>query len=657
MKEISKEVIFKEMDLGIRWLLTLLFVFIYNEFYSIQALSPPIHSQLVFGRQLLFNLSVALYGLKLCLELYDYAKQKFSGDSIFQTIPALAYFSNFSSLGDYAFFYVCVTLMPELFIFSIPLLMYFTLMFTLRTTTHTALRNGFGATLCWTLLSFQLSTDSYLQTLAGCIVIIGFAAIIQEIDKAFDVFYQRNLHAIHEIEVQNTLLEKRSNTDFLTDLYNHQAFYNALDKFTRKADPVALILFDVDNFKKINDTYGHLSGDYVLREIAHLIRSNLRQDDLAARYGGEEFAVLLPHSNLSSAYQIAERIRTQVSLHPFMIDNATIQVTLSGGVGMTQHRLDKNKQAEFVDSVDARLYQAKKTGKNKVIRVKNTLPFDEEHFIKELTHMDKALTALHQRVLATLHFELETERILPLEQSHLKSIILKLDGFAESPESLNALRSFELHNQNSLSFHNIRTAFYALAIAKRANLTDQDCMEVGLSAILHDLGKLSLPQSVLEKPGRLTAEEYEQVKTHSQLGFNLIQSETWLTPAVKSGILNHHERLDGSGYPQALGSEKLSFIERIVAVADVFDAITSQRSYKESQPAEFALQMLQNEELGRLDTTYIQLLSDWVYDGLNLLEAELSEFHIESNLEESSSVKKPILERSASCRLPWSSLA
>jgi diguanylate cyclase (GGDEF)-like protein len=156
--------------------------------------------------------------------------------------------------------------------------------------------------------------------------------------------------------------------DGLTQAHNKRFLFEQMDKEISRARryqrPLAMLMFDLDFFKKINDTYGHIAGDYVLREFAALVRGRIRRDEVFARYGGEEFAVLLPETDTPGAVRLAEEIRQLVLQHPFEFEHERIPVTVSIGVAQIA---DSHKSPEaFVELADRKLYEAKHAGRNRV---------------------------------------------------------------------------------------------------------------------------------------------------------------------------------------------------------------------------------------------------------------------------------------------------
>jgi diguanylate cyclase (GGDEF)-like protein len=173
------------------------------------------------------------------------------------------------------------------------------------------------------------------------------------------------------LEMQNAELERLANTDYLTELFNRRYFFHAAqEKFARAnlcGAPISITLIDLDHFKRVNDTYGHLVGDRVLVHVAQLIRAHCRSYDVAARYGGEEFIVL--HSSIArqNAYLVAERIRKAVEATPFLRESDEIGVTLSAGVVDTNSCMDSSRIDDVLALADVALYQAKDAGRNRVI--------------------------------------------------------------------------------------------------------------------------------------------------------------------------------------------------------------------------------------------------------------------------------------------------
>ncbi|ADY54489.1 diguanylate cyclase [Syntrophobotulus glycolicus DSM 8271] len=174
-----------------------------------------------------------------------------------------------------------------------------------------------------------------------------------------------------DLEHKNSLLNEMVSKDYLTSLYNHKTFYiyykEIITRSYESQNSLSLALLDIDNFKKINDTYGHLAGDQVLQKISALIQANVRKNDVAARYGGEEFAIIFPDTLPEIGNAVCERIRNLIAGHEFVFDNQIIQVTISGGVAGGICMEPRYKNNELFTCVDQLLYQAKGQGKNRIL--------------------------------------------------------------------------------------------------------------------------------------------------------------------------------------------------------------------------------------------------------------------------------------------------
>lgn len=214
--------------------------------------------------------------------------------------------------------------------------------------------------------------ESILQV-EHIIEILLYFVIVIIIDIPFKQIYKLNeeKQSYYEaLQRTNDELERMATTDYLTALSNHQSFYSYFDELKlqamRKNFPISLIFMDIDDFKHINDTYGHLSGDQILKELADIIKTCIRRTDFAARYGGEEFAVILPNTNLDVAVKLSERIRKKVESNRFEAGSSAINVTISIGADTFKPEHACNCLYDFINKVDMLLYKAKNNGKNQV---------------------------------------------------------------------------------------------------------------------------------------------------------------------------------------------------------------------------------------------------------------------------------------------------
>ncbi len=188
--------------------------------------------------------------------------------------------------------------------------------------------------------------------------------------KQLSVLRDERTYYYQELHRKNEELEKMATTDYLTTLSNHQSFYtyfNALKMMSIKKNfPISLTLIDIDNFKLVNDTYGHLAGDQILKELAEVLQSNIRSSDFAARYGGEEFALVFPNTEIETSIELSERVRKSIEQHDFIVGKTRIQITVSLGTDTFKPKKESTGLYEFINQVDELLYLAKSRGKNQV---------------------------------------------------------------------------------------------------------------------------------------------------------------------------------------------------------------------------------------------------------------------------------------------------
>lgn len=349
MSSAHKGDIFRELYIGIHWT-SLIFLML-------------IHFQFEGGKHSAGWVIILIALLYYSAELFFWLKDKKIGHEI----EVFGYFQFFT---DLSLLLVFVLMYPTYHGALLPLSLITILTHSLHNPAINVARSCMVSGLLLGIIQFKLSVFIDISTVTiilQSLSIFFWGFLVSEINKIFDRLMDENHYIMQEVEYKNQLLEKSSKTDFLTDLYNHQAFYQSLENIAAVKTPLTLIMMDIDNFKKINDDYGHIAGDFILREVAQIIKSSVRGTDIAARYGGEEFAILLPASDLEVGCQIAERIRSEIEAYPFVIDKQRIPVTISGGVGVSSISLSKNEQSIFVDCVDELLYTAKHSGRNLII--------------------------------------------------------------------------------------------------------------------------------------------------------------------------------------------------------------------------------------------------------------------------------------------------
>lgn len=353
--------------------------------------------------------------------------------------------------------------------------------------------------------------------------------------------------------------KRQSVTDALTGVHNRHFLHERLREMVaapRNAGDPAVLLVDVDQFKRVNDEYGHVAGDDVLRQVAERIRGVAEASGaLVGRWGGEEFVVLLPAiASDGDLRGVATRIVEAVSRDGFLAGEWRLPVTASIGGA----RLEGDGDAEsLVAAADRALYAAKRRGRNAALLVGDVRESD-----------------------------------LAAEDSHVIVVARALALSAAISEGLPEEHAWEV-------------ASLAAAVAEEMGLPPWLVMRCRLGGWLHDVGKVAIPNVVLGKSGRLTDEEIELVRTHSAIGEQIVLRVPELREAA-SAVRHHHERIDGAGYPDGLAGEEIPVEARIVAVADVYSTITSDRVYQRRRSPGAALAELRRGAGSHLDTAVVE---------------------------------------------------
>ncbi len=332
-------------------------------------------------------------------------------------------------------------------------------------------------------------------------------------------------------------------TDVLTGLDNHRRFQERLEQEAARCassgESLSLLLLDLDNFSRFNQKHGHAAGDQALRDVARRLQTSLPEFAIVARYGGEEFAVLLPQHTLAGAEAAAEELR--VRTEEFGDD-----LTLS--VGCAEFGTHSAEGAGLVLAAELAVSRAKQLGRNRVCRFDslpgadlNADPYQLHRFLK-----DESLSTIQA----------------------LAAAVDAKDAYTQG--------------------HSARVARYAVALAQAVGLSDSEVDLVHITGTLHDVGKIGVPDSILKKAGRLEDDERQIMETHPALGEVIIRKAPQLADTLP-GVRHHHERWGGGGYPDGLAGEQIPRIARILAVADTFDAMTSDRPYRKGLSWEVAL--------------------------------------------------------------------
>lgn len=329
--------------------------------------------------------------------------------------------------------------------------------------------------------------------------------------------------------------ERRADRDPVTGLFNHryafERLYREVERLGKTRTPVSVLMLDLDNFKLFNDTYGHPAGDAMLRKTAGVLRRCFRDSDIVARYGGDEFLVILPGASLEQAVAGARRVQERFANEHFS-EGAAAQVPVYVSCGVANCPGDATEVLELVSVADANLYAAKSQGRGNITA--------------------RTLDVMDDRLLAVEGFDL------------LRSLVIAVD---------NKDRYTRRHSEEVTA--------YALQIADELELDEEMRRSIHLCGLLHDLGKIGIPDRILRKPGRLTPEETDVMNQHPVIGALIVGSLPGREEVVQ-GVRHHHERYDGTGYPDGLAGESIPLIARLLSVADVYSAMTTHRPYRKA---------------------------------------------------------------------------
>jgi diguanylate cyclase (GGDEF)-like protein/putative nucleotidyltransferase with HDIG domain len=340
-------------------------------------------------------------------------------------------------------------------------------------------------------------------------------------------------------------LQKASLVDNLTRLNNRTCFYQnlsrELNRCRRYGQNLSMLMIDIDLFKIINDDYGHLFGDFVLCEIAQILRKNCRESDFVFRYGGDEFIILLPNTYYDGALMCADKIRAIVKKRTFCRRSGSVKTTLSIGISSLSTDLPED-EASFIEFADQALLKVKKMGGDSI------LCYRDLKINKDLRdHSPRDLGA-----------EKENNFIQPIAT---------------------LLKALEIRDSYSKR-HSLNVMDYAVRIAARMGLDHSQTRKIKDAAIIHDIGKIGISDRILLKKGGLSDEERSHIQMHPLLGVRMLRHINELND-LKTIVLRHHEWFNGDGYPDHLKGNEIPLEARIIAVADAYDAMTSVRPYRD----------------------------------------------------------------------------
>ncbi|NBK96934.1 MAG: diguanylate cyclase [Erysipelotrichia bacterium] len=375
---------------------------------------------------------------------------------------------------------------------------------------------------------------------------------------------------------EKVYLEARS--DELTGLINRKYFYEQLhlDYQQYKDKALTLILMSVDDMRLYNQLYGNKEGDVALKKIAYIMCSYVGEQGCVARLGGKEFAILLPLYNVMEAKVLAESIREEIVNMNKQKEAYTLKV-VSASFGISSIPFLASNVNQLVDYANQALYQAKHNGKNCVV----------------------------------IYNEQVSEQYQEGEEKTKKQKESIYSAYASTIYALTAAIDAKDHYTFT---HSSNVAYYATQLAYAYGFNEELLEIIKEAALLHDIGKIAVPEHILNKNGKLTKEEYQTMKSHVEASIGIIRhlpSLDYVIPAV----LSHHERYDGKGYPRGIKGEDIPVMGRILCIADSFDAITSSRSYKDAYSLTYAIDELEQNKGTQFDPKLVDVFIQLIHEG------------------------------------------
>lgn len=355
--------------------------------------------------------------------------------------------------------------------------------------------------------------------------------------------------------------------DALTRIASHRVFQDRLahecERAYRFGDTFMLVMLDLDNFRPINDRHGHRIGDRVLLELSRKFRAQLREIDLVARFGGDQFAMILPHTFEKGGVEVAERLRRTIAAWVFPVSTSA-EVRLTVSIGLCSYPQDGMSPQEMIEAAQKALTFAKAMGGNQV-QLACDLPAREQ-----------------------------LGNVVSLPHSGREAIVRSLAAAVDVRDGYTRE-------------HSRLVSELSAAIARRIGLPSGDVARISVGALLHDVGKIGVPDAILAKEGPLSPEEWECVREHPELGKRIVEQAPELTDVIPL-VFHHQERWDGTGYPARLCGEDIPLGARIIAAADAYHAMRSNRPYRTGRTHREATRELRRGSGEQFDPRVVEAL-------------------------------------------------
>ncbi|MFH0771435.1 MAG: diguanylate cyclase [Candidatus Omnitrophota bacterium] len=372
-----------------------------------------------------------------------------------------------------------------------------------------------------------------------------------------------------ELLKTNRIFKQLALRDSHTGLSNHRRLKESVESEFIRAKKcghnLSVIMLDIDYFKSINDVYSHEFGDLIIKQLARQLKKLVKKYDIAGRFGGEEFVIICPETDRSDALNLAQRILGHINMYSFGDKIHSVKLKLS--LAVASYPEDKIAAGmELINLADRILNKVKEYGGNSAY--------------------------------SSVEFKNTRDRPLSKDKNDIRILRAKIEKLTKEAnqglvESIFAFAKTLQLKDHYTGEHVEKTVHYATEIACALQLPQEELKRIRQAAILHDLGKIGIKESILLKNKRLTDKEFEELKKHPQIGVDIIRPIQSLRKVVPL-ILYHHERWDGKGYLSGLKREEIPLGARIIAISDVYEALTSDRPYRKAYSKENAVKIIKN---------------------------------------------------------------
>src|SRR5262249_15474535 len=401
----------------------------------------------------------------------------------------------------------------------------------------------------------------------------------------------------------------------------------------------SLVLMDLDRFKFVNDFFGHLEGDLVLQRVAHILEQTCRRSDVVSRYGGDEFVILMPETNIEQSRQLASKLRSWISSDPLLREK-----NITASLGIASFPLHGSTPQELIQVADASMYLSKHQGGNAISTADHCKPSEAkkwkrdiveaylgvalnrlcatgpeafEEIYQRLEQFTRSLAATQPACSPAENFGASAAAEANEREASASATSGNGEGATRLAEGVRALPSAVVETVTSLAFaidakdhytqgHSQKVSTYAGLLAEALSLDEAVVEEVRLASVLHDVGKVGIAEPILNKSGPLDPEEWEIMKGHVHFGAKILEPLR-AAEGIRLMVRHHHEFFDGSGYPDGLSGSEIPLGARIITIADAYDTITSDRTYKKARTPEEAFAELERCANSQFDPELLQL--------------------------------------------------